>query len=75
MGYVGLLGLGAVGDGQANTTKFAVESCGIFHALAAGAQVLALLEDGIGSTKGATIFNLHLWVAVGFCSIKLGWLK
>jgi hypothetical protein len=74
LGYVGLLGLGVVGDGKSNTRTLAVQACGILHGMAGLAQVLAL-RDGLGTVHGATVLNLHLWMGVGFASVQMGWMK
>ena len=72
LGYVGLIGLGVVGDGKAKTKKFALETCGIFHGLAALAPMVAL-RDGLSTVTDATVLNLHLWMAAGFGALQAGW--
>ena len=69
MGYVGLLGLGIVGDGQDNTTKHAVDICGIFHGLASVAQLLAY-KDGQDTFLKASLFQVHMWMTIGFVTLS-----
>lgn len=70
LGYVGLLGLGVVGDGQDNTKKNAIDSCAIFQGLAGLAQLLAF-RDGQNTLMDATLLNMHMWMAIGFGSLKM----
>jgi hypothetical protein len=69
MAYIGAVGL-APNDESSKT--LALEVCGLFHSLAMLVPMLAL-NDGIGSLKEATIFNVHLYVALGFGAVRFGY--
>ena len=69
LGYLGVIALSTKCPG----TKRAVnKSCGLYHAITFATLPLAM-KEGYKVEKELIIFNPHLWMAVGFGSLLLGY--